>query len=55
MQKFHILLFYSILCPQRDVTSRLICINQNLEYLGNKEWYYNKINAILRHFESSFR
>ena len=28
---FDILLFYIILCPQCDVTSHLICINQNLE------------------------
>ena len=31
------------------VTSHLICINQNLEYLGN----HDKTNAILHHFESS--
>ena len=30
------------LCPHCDVKSPLICINQNLEYLGNKECYYNK-------------
>ena len=29
-QIFHILLFYIILCPHCDVTSQLICINQNL-------------------------
>ena len=29
-QIFHIMLFYIILCPHRDVTSHLICINQNL-------------------------
>ena len=37
-----------------SVTSHLICINQNLEQLGNQKCYHNKINAILHHFESSF-
>ena len=54
-QIFHILLFYITLCPQNDVTSHLICIKQNIELLGNQECYQNKINAILHHFESSFR
>ena len=54
-QIFHILLFYITLCPQNDVTSHLICINQNLESLGNQVCYYNKINAILHPFESSFK
>ena len=51
-QIFHILQFYIILCPSSDVTSHLISKNQNLEQLGNQECYYNKINAILYHFES---
>ena len=42
------------MCPCCDVTSCLICINQNLEELCNQECYHNKINAILQHFESSF-
>ena len=42
-QVFHILLFYIMLCPHCDVTSHLICINQNLELLGNQECYCNKI------------
>ena len=45
--------FYIILCPQCDVTKNLICINQNLEQLGNQKCYHNKINAILHRFESS--
>ena len=52
-QIFHILLFYIILRPQCDITSHLICINQNLEKLGKQECYYNKIKAILHYFESS--
>ena len=54
-QIFHILLFYTTLCPHCDVTSNLICINQNLEQLGNQECYHSKINTTLRHFESSFK
>ena len=30
-QILHILLFYTTLCPNCDVTSHIICINQNLE------------------------
>ena len=33
---FYILLFHIILCPHCDITSPLICINQNLEYLTTK-------------------
>ena len=36
-----------------DVTSLLVCINQNLESLGSQEYYYNRINAILHHFDFS--
>ena len=46
-------LFYIILRPSCDVTSLLLCINQNLEQLGNQECYYNKRNAILHYFKSS--
>ena len=53
-QIFHILLFYTTLCPDCDITSNLICINQNLEQLGKQECYHNKINTTLGHFESSF-
>ena len=49
---FHFLWVYIILCPC-DVTSHLICVNQNLEKHGNQNCYHNKINAILHHFESS--
>ena len=54
-QIFHILLFYTTLSPHCDVTSHVICINQNLEKLGNQEGYHNKINAILHYFESCFK
>jgi len=53
--KRNFLLSYLKLCPQNDVTSHPICINQNIEYLGNQECYHNKINAILHHFGSSFK
>ena len=53
-QIFHFLSFYINLSPSCDGTSHLICINQNLEQLGNQECNYNQINAILHHFESSF-
>ena len=35
-------------------SSHLICINRNLQELGNQECYHNKINAILHRFETSF-
>ena len=42
------------LCQSCDATSPLIiCIKQNLEQVGHQECYYNDINAILHHFQSS--
>ena len=38
-----------------DITSSLICINQNLELLSNQKCYRNNFNAILHHFESYFK
>jgi len=52
-QIFHILLFYSILCPQRDVAGHLICMDRNLEWLGKQECCYNEVDAILHHFGGS--